>query len=199
MYLLHWRGSVPLWQTIEAFVELKERGWIDQGQLTCLHGAGEVTATISPAATASGLKAVVVPTGPSTAFVIEARRRSGQDARLCEEGVLIYRVDALVHSGAGPIRVQPAQRDRNPDLVESCGALYNAPFDHAAGGPDGRGARLESRGLPRSRHARLALNVKAPCGRSRRRPPARPGGSPARSRWPARARRPGASRHRPRA
>jgi diketogulonate reductase-like aldo/keto reductase len=28
MYLLHWRGSVPLWQTIEAFVELKERGWI---------------------------------------------------------------------------------------------------------------------------------------------------------------------------
>jgi diketogulonate reductase-like aldo/keto reductase len=28
MYLLHWRGLVPLWQTIEAFVELKERGWI---------------------------------------------------------------------------------------------------------------------------------------------------------------------------
>jgi diketogulonate reductase-like aldo/keto reductase len=28
MYLLHWRGSVPLWQTIEAFEELKERGWI---------------------------------------------------------------------------------------------------------------------------------------------------------------------------
>jgi diketogulonate reductase-like aldo/keto reductase len=28
LYLLHWRGSVPLWQTIEAFVELKERGWI---------------------------------------------------------------------------------------------------------------------------------------------------------------------------
>jgi diketogulonate reductase-like aldo/keto reductase len=28
MYLLHWRGSVPVRQTIEAFVELKERGWI---------------------------------------------------------------------------------------------------------------------------------------------------------------------------
>jgi M6 family metalloprotease-like protein len=108
-------------------------GWIDQTQLTCLHDPGEVTATISPAAAASGLKAVVVPTGPSTAFVIEARRRSGQDARLCEAGVLIYSVDALVHSGAGPIRVQPAQRDRNPELVESCGDLYNAPFDRAAG------------------------------------------------------------------
>ncbi|MET0495839.1 MAG: aldo/keto reductase, partial [Actinoplanes sp.] len=28
MYLLHWRGSAPLRQTVEAFVELKERGWI---------------------------------------------------------------------------------------------------------------------------------------------------------------------------
>jgi diketogulonate reductase-like aldo/keto reductase len=28
LYLLHWRGSAPLWQTVEAFVELKERGWI---------------------------------------------------------------------------------------------------------------------------------------------------------------------------
>jgi M6 family metalloprotease-like protein len=108
-------------------------GWIDQTQLTCLRGPGQVTATISPAAAAGGLKAVVVPTGPSTAFVIEARRRVGQDARLCEEGVLIYSVDALVHSGDGPIRVQAAQGDRNPDLVNSCGALYNAPYDKAAG------------------------------------------------------------------
>jgi M6 family metalloprotease-like protein len=108
-------------------------GWIDQTQLTCLRGPGEVTATISPAAAAGGLKAVVVPTGPSTAFVIEARRRVGQDARLCEEGVLIYTVDAMVHSGDGPVRVQPAQPARNPDLANSCGALYNAPFDRAAG------------------------------------------------------------------
>ena len=108
-------------------------GWIDQTQLTCLPGPGEVTATISPAAAAGGLKAVVVPTGPSTAFVIEARRRAGQDVRLCEEGVLIYTVDALVHSGDGPVRVQPAQRDRNPDLANACGAFYNAPFDRAAG------------------------------------------------------------------
>jgi len=28
LYLLHWRGSAPLRQTIEAFVELTERGWI---------------------------------------------------------------------------------------------------------------------------------------------------------------------------
>lgn len=28
LYLLHWRGTAPLWQTIEAFTELVERGWI---------------------------------------------------------------------------------------------------------------------------------------------------------------------------
>jgi len=28
LYLLHWRGLAPLWQTVEAFVELRERGWI---------------------------------------------------------------------------------------------------------------------------------------------------------------------------
>jgi diketogulonate reductase-like aldo/keto reductase len=27
LYLLHWRGSVPLWQTVDAFAELRERGW----------------------------------------------------------------------------------------------------------------------------------------------------------------------------
>jgi diketogulonate reductase-like aldo/keto reductase len=27
LYLLHWRGSAPLWQTVEAFAELRERGW----------------------------------------------------------------------------------------------------------------------------------------------------------------------------
>jgi diketogulonate reductase-like aldo/keto reductase len=28
LYLLHWRGAAPLRQTVEAFVELRERGWI---------------------------------------------------------------------------------------------------------------------------------------------------------------------------
>jgi diketogulonate reductase-like aldo/keto reductase len=28
MYLLHWRASAPLRQVVEAFVELKERGWV---------------------------------------------------------------------------------------------------------------------------------------------------------------------------
>ena len=42
-------------------------------------------------------------------------------------------MDAQFHSGDGPVSVQPAQRDRDPELANACGALYNAPFDRAAG------------------------------------------------------------------
>ena len=108
-------------------------GWLDPSQLTCLTKPGEVTATITPLERAGGLKAVVVPTGPSSAYVIEARKKIGQDAALCEEGVLIYTVDASVRSGYGPVRVRAAQRDTNGDLINQCGPLYNAPFDSSKG------------------------------------------------------------------
>ena len=65
--------------------------------------------------------------------MIEARRRLGQDARLCDEGVLVYSVDATVRSGDGPIRVRAAQRGRNAELINRCGPLYEAPFDRGPG------------------------------------------------------------------
>jgi hypothetical protein len=108
-------------------------GWLDPEQVTCLDEPGDLTATITPLERAGGLKAVVVPTGDSSAFVVEARRRSGQDSRLCESGVLIYSVAATVRSGFGPVRVRAAQRDVSPALVNRCGPLYNAPFDSAKG------------------------------------------------------------------
>jgi M6 family metalloprotease-like protein len=108
-------------------------GWLDPSQLTCLSEPGEVTTTISPLARSGGLKAIVVPTGLSTAYVVEARKRVGQDARLCEDGVLVYSVDASVRTGYGPVRVRPAQGDASRDLRDRCGPLYNAPFDSAKG------------------------------------------------------------------
>jgi M6 family metalloprotease-like protein len=108
-------------------------GWLEPSQLTCLNEPGEVTTTISPLERANGLKAIVVPTGLSSAFVVEARKRIGQDARLCDEGVLVYSVDASVRSGYGPVRVRAAQRDGHGDLFNRCGPLYNAPFDKASG------------------------------------------------------------------
>jgi M6 family metalloprotease-like protein len=108
-------------------------GWLEPSQLTCLQAGGRLTTTLSPLERAGGLKAIVLPTGTATAYVIEARRRIGQDARLCDEGVLVYSVDATVRSGDGPIRVRAAQRARNAELMNRCGPLYEAPFDKGAG------------------------------------------------------------------
>jgi len=108
-------------------------GWLDPSQLTCLTEPGEVTATLSPIERAGGLKAVVVPTGPTSAYVIEARRKIGEDAQLCQEGVLVYTVDAAVRTGYGPVRVRAAQRGTNIDLLNRCGPLYNAPFSVGRG------------------------------------------------------------------
>jgi M6 family metalloprotease-like protein len=108
-------------------------GWLEPFELTCLRGLGELTTSLTPAAGQGGLKAVVVPTGGSTAYVIEARKRTGEDKRLCEDGVLVYSVSGTVRSGEGPIRVRAAQRDTSSELVGRCGPLYEAPFDKGAG------------------------------------------------------------------
>ena len=108
-------------------------GWLDSSQLACLDGPGELTTTITPLARPGGLKAVVLPMGPSAAYVIEGRRKIGEDSGLCDTGVLVYSVDATIRTGYGPVRVRPAQRDTSSTLVNRCGPLYNAPFDKAEG------------------------------------------------------------------
>jgi M6 family metalloprotease-like protein len=108
-------------------------GWLEPSQLTCLLSPGEVTTTVTPLERAGGLKAVVVPLNSTSAYVVEARRKIGEDAVLCEEGVLVYKVDAAVKTGYGPVQVEAAQPDRSSDLRDRCGPLYNAPFDKAAG------------------------------------------------------------------
>jgi M6 family metalloprotease-like protein len=108
-------------------------GWLDSSQLTCLNGPGELTATITPLAREGGLKAVVLPMGPSTAYVVEARRKIGKDSGLCETGVIVYSVDSTIRSGHGPVRVRSAQQDTSSPLIDRCGPLYNAPFDKAPG------------------------------------------------------------------
>jgi M6 family metalloprotease-like protein len=108
-------------------------GWLDQTQLTCLQGPGTLTTTLTPLARRGGLKAVVVPAGPSSTLVVEARRKLGHDARLCEQGILVYSVDATILSGHGPIRIHAAQRDRSGEGIDECGLLSQAPFDRASG------------------------------------------------------------------
>ncbi|MEP6909288.1 MAG: M6 family metalloprotease domain-containing protein [Actinomycetota bacterium] len=108
-------------------------GWLDSSQLTCLRGPSELTTTITPIERGTGLKAVVVPTGLSSAYVIEARKRIGEDTALCESGILIYSVNASVRSGDGPVQVHAAQRDQRGEAFNRCGPLYNATYDKASG------------------------------------------------------------------
>jgi|GEM_PF-1870820 len=80
-------------------------GWIDDTQVVCAP-VGSAIARLSALASTDGDKAVVKPTGPRTALVVEARLGVGYDSDLEAEGVLVYTVDAAVPAGDGPIVVQ---------------------------------------------------------------------------------------------
>ncbi|WP_338898086.1 M6 family metalloprotease domain-containing protein [Streptomyces sp. TG1A-60] len=63
-----------------------------------------------------GTKLAVVRTGPDSALGIEARGAVGNDASVCTQGVLVYRIRSGAESGTGPIEVL----DAHPH-TESCG------------------------------------------------------------------------------
>lgn len=104
-------------------------GWLDPSQVKCMTSPGTLQATITPLEKPGGLKAIMVRTGPSTAYVIELRETVGQDSHLCDHGVLIYTVDATEENGHGPIRLLPAQQGADPAMIERCGILYDATYD----------------------------------------------------------------------
>ncbi|KND44509.1 MULTISPECIES: M6 family metalloprotease domain-containing protein [Streptomyces] len=86
-------------------------GWLDETQVGCAATVGAVEYALTPLATAGGAKLVVVPLSSRTAYVAELRTRAGNDAAVCRPGVLVYRVDATVDTGNGPIKVHDARRD----------------------------------------------------------------------------------------
>jgi M6 family metalloprotease-like protein len=105
-------------------------GWIDDSQVACVtaHGTGEYTLT--PLARAGGRKLVFVPISPSAGYALELRTRDGNDAAVCRPGVLIYRVDADVDTGNGPVTVYDSRRDsggctHSPNVQAE---LSDAPF-----------------------------------------------------------------------
>jgi M6 family metalloprotease-like protein len=101
-------------------------GWLDPAQVACVPAHTTVSDTVSPLERAGGLKMVVAQTSPSTAYVVETRRRLGIDSGLCDEGVLIYTVDSQVANARGAVRVKRATPDGSAQ--SSCGLLYAAPF-----------------------------------------------------------------------
>src|SRR5258708_33486282 len=87
-------------------------GWLRADQISCLR-SGSSTQKLTRIEVPGGLKAVVVPTSASTAFVIEARSVTGNDSRNCNQGVFIYSVDVSIvrRGGVNPIVGRPAKPD----------------------------------------------------------------------------------------
>jgi M6 family metalloprotease-like protein len=85
-------------------------GWLTDSQVRCVTAAGRANYVLSPLETTGGVKAVILRTGLRTAIVAEYRTRRGPDAGVCSTGVLIYKVNSGLASGAGPIAVSDARR-----------------------------------------------------------------------------------------
>ena len=49
----------------------------------------------------------MIPTGPTSAVVVESRRPLGLDRALAKAGPLAYFVDSTIDSGHGPLKVLP--------------------------------------------------------------------------------------------
>jgi hypothetical protein len=107
-------------------------GWLSRSQVRCLSAPGDLAATLSPVETRNGVKAVVVKTGRSTATVVEARRLLGEDRGLCDEGVLVYSIDATTRTGRGPIRILSAAGGSDEEKIGQCGLRYDAGLDAGA-------------------------------------------------------------------
>ena len=73
---------------------------------------------------------VFVPLSDRTGYAVEVRIRAGNDEAVCRPGVLVYKVDADVDTGMGPVTVYDSRRDsggctRSPNVHAE---LSDAPF-----------------------------------------------------------------------
>ncbi|WP_399886123.1 M6 family metalloprotease domain-containing protein [Streptomyces sp. BBFR51] len=86
-------------------------GWLDPSQVHCASAPGTTDYTLTPLARKGGDKLVVLPLNGKSGYAVELRTREGNDETVCRPGVLIYKVDADVDTGMGPVRVYDSLRD----------------------------------------------------------------------------------------
>ena len=96
-------------------------GWLDDPDFGCLNSDGSAEYTLSPVSTPSDgvtKKGVVIRTGATTAIAAELRAPLGNDAtetvtpgahRMCDWGVLLYKIDVTVLNSYGSIKALDAQ------------------------------------------------------------------------------------------
>ncbi|MFF7881744.1 M6 family metalloprotease domain-containing protein [Streptomyces sp. NPDC007896] len=105
-------------------------GWLDDSQVRCAASPGTTEYTLTPLSRPGGEKLVFVPTSTKTGYAFELRTHDGNDAAVCRPGILIYKVDASVDTGNGPITVYDSKRHsggctRSPNVHAE---LSDAPF-----------------------------------------------------------------------
>ncbi|MDX6355296.1 MAG: hypothetical protein QOF98_2199, partial [Streptomyces sp.] len=114
-------------------------GWLADSQLDCDTTSGQTTTyRLRPLEVPGGRKAVIIPYGPTQAYVLEAREAVGNDVDACRQGVLGYRVRTDVDSGKGPVAITDAH-PRTSACDFSSGAfnsLNDAPFGVGESGQD---------------------------------------------------------------
>jgi len=91
-------------------------GWLDDAQISCQQSS-DATVTLTAIERAGGLKAVMVPTGPTSMVVVESRRAVGYDTALEKTGALVYKVDTSITSGSGPIEVFPGTVNKDDAIL----------------------------------------------------------------------------------
>jgi len=86
-------------------------GWLGDNQVSCASRRGTSEHVLSPLGRSGGKKKLAfVPLTAKTGYAVEVRTPGGNDEAVCRPGVLVYRVDAGVDTGHGPITVEDATR-----------------------------------------------------------------------------------------
>lgn len=103
-------------------------GWLDDDQVIAAD-RGTSTHALAPLETPGGRKMLVIPTGATTAVVVENRQRLGLDSALTRSGLLVYLIDTAISTGAGVVKVLPLdetdQRKLNALLAAGQSLTFN--------------------------------------------------------------------------
>jgi M6 family metalloprotease-like protein len=91
-------------------------GWLDDAQISCQKHE-DTTVALTAIELEGGIKAVMVPTGPTSLVAVESRRALGFDTQLTKTGALVYTVDTSIPSGYGPVQVLPNISDKYQSLL----------------------------------------------------------------------------------
>lgn len=86
-------------------------GWLDDDQVSCASSKGTLERELEPLETRGGRKMIFIPVSGQSGYAVEVRTHAGNDDAVCRPGVLIYRVDASVDTGQGPVAISDSTKN----------------------------------------------------------------------------------------